>query len=161
MIVILGYYDKSNLGDQTYTKVFPLLLENSDITDEIIFVNPEEIDHIPSKAKIVICGGGDIINDYFNNKFEKVLKGYRGPIYAVSIGITYPATINDKYLGRFSQIYVRHRDYHKELAKICGTEHVFHIPDIAFLLEPYNSDTPQELPEKEEDWCFFGKWNHY
>ncbi|ARF12283.1 polysaccharide pyruvyl transferase GTB-type glycosyltransferase [Klosneuvirus KNV1] len=150
MIVILGYYDKSNLGDQTYTKVFPLLLENSDITDEIIFVNPEEIDHIPSKAKIVICGGGDIINDYFNNKFEKVLKGYRGPIYAVSIGITYPATINDKYLGRFSQIYVRHRDYHKELAKICGTEHVFHIPDIAFLLEPYNSDTPQELPEKKK-----------
>lgn len=149
MILILGYYDKYNLGDQSYKKTFPILLENAEINDEIVFANPHEIDKIPPHTKMIICGGGDIINDWFNDRFEKLLKGYHKHIYAVSIGITYPSTITEKYLERFSQVYVRHRDYHKELAKVCGTDNVFHIPDIAFLLDPYVPETPPEITKKK------------
>jgi Polysaccharide pyruvyl transferase len=135
-ILILGYYDKNNLGDEAYRLVFPKLFP----ADELIFANPRvyPIKNQMSLDKIdyIICGGGDIIENWFHNAFTVLFKKIRCPIYAVSIGITFESTISQKYLGHFNRVYVRHRGYASELSDVLGSENVFHIPDITFLLEP-------------------------
>ena len=140
MILILGYYDKYNLGDQAYKVAFPIVLKSH--TQDIVFANPRNLQSIPPDTTAVICGGGDIINDWFNEEFKRLLKDFYGPVYAVSIGITYPATIQDKYLSRFQQIYVRHKAYSRELVQLKHTDNVFHIPDLAFSI-PIPPDLPR------------------
>ncbi len=132
MILILGYYDKFNLGDQAYKIAFPIVIK--DRTTEIRFENPKNLKSIPEDTSAIIVGGGDVINDWFNEEFKRLLDDFHGPIYAVSIGITYKSTLNDKYLGKYNQIYVRHKAYSNELVALKQTDNVFHIPDIAFCL---------------------------
>lgn len=141
MILILGYYDKFNLGDQAYIESFPKILEPTLINSlivktEIIFKNPYELSEIPSETEFIICGGGDIINDWFNDEFNRLFSKTTLPIYAVSIGITYPSTIDRKYFKHFDKVYVRHQSFNKELSKLLDSDNVFHIPDITFSLTP-------------------------
>lgn len=140
MILILGYYDKFNLGDQAYKIAFPLLIKLH--TTDIRFENPQNLNEIPSNTTAVIVGGGDVINDWFNNEFQRLFANYYGPVYALSIGITYPSTLTDKYLDRYDQIYVRHKAHSAELINIKQTDNVFHIPDAAFIIP-----IPPSLPK--------------
>jgi polysaccharide pyruvyl transferase WcaK-like protein len=142
-ILVLGYYDKYNLGDETYRHVFPKIFPNK----ELVFRNPHEL--APSdlnNLELIVCGGGDIINDWFNEAFEKVFKNIRCKVYAISIGITYPSTINKKYLGHYDRMYVRHNEYANELAGVLGSKNVFHIPDLAFLLDHQTISTASSAP---------------
>jgi hypothetical protein len=132
MILVMGYYDKFNLGDEAYKIAFPLIIK--DHTTDIRFENPKNLKSISENTSIIIVGGGDVINDWFNEEFKRLLDDFHGPVYAVSIGITYKSTLNDKYLGKYNQIYVRHKAYSNELTAIKQTDNVFHIPDIAFCL---------------------------
>ena len=130
-ILILGYYDKYNLGDEAYKHVFPKIFPNK----ELIYQNPHASDlNNTSSFELIVCGGGDIINDWFNKVFEKIFKHARCKVYAISIGITYPSTINKKYLGHYDRLYVRHNRYANELSNILGSKNIFHIPDLVFLL---------------------------
>lgn len=147
-ILILGYYDKNNLGDEAYRLVFPKLFPN----DSLIFSNPHTIlSSGQSLADIdcIVCGGGDLIENWFNKAFNLLFKGVRCPVYAVSIGITFPSTINKQYLGHFNKLYMRHRGYYKELSNAMnGTENVECIPDLTFLLDPVDSIPLQISMEK-------------
>lgn len=138
MITILGYYSWGNLGDEAYKLAFPILLKNSgfDVRDEnILYIGPYDKVKIPAETSLVICGGGDVINDYFSEFFaQSGTATCKCPIYAISVGITYPSTVTSRYLSQYDKIYVRHRAFPRELAAIAGTNNVYHIPDIAFLL---------------------------
>lgn len=143
-ILILGYYDKHNLGDQAYQTAFSLLLPNR----QLVFANPINLEQIPKDISIIVCGGGDIINDWFNDEFQRLLKDYYGTIYAVSIGITYDSTITQQYLGKFSQIYVRHKAHGRELAILKNTDNIYHVPDITFIIPPSPSYPPASVQNK-------------
>ncbi len=135
MITILGYYNKSNLGDEAYKLSFPILIKNSNLDMKFEFKNPEEMT-VSDDTELIICGGGDIVNDYFNNKLKKIFKRIRCPIYAVSIGVTYPSTITGEYLGHFDKIYMRHATHASDVAAYSD---VYVIPDLAFIL-------PKQIP---------------
>ncbi len=134
MIVVLGYYDKCNLGDEAYKIVFPKILEEYKLP--IVFYNPYDLKELPENTKLVVCGGGDIIENWFKKPFDRLFNVANcPPVYAVSIGLTYASTLNDHYLGHFKKIWVRHQAYSSELCKLKKTANVEHIPDITFLLE--------------------------
>ncbi len=142
-ILVLGYYDKKNLGDDQYKITIPLMLKDCKYKD-IIFKNPHSINIQTIKnmkdLKLVICGGGDIINDWFNCELQVLLLNINVPVIALSIGITYESTINNKYLNLYKYIVLRHTDLIDNVAKVIGSSRVSSIPDLGFLLEP--SQTP-------------------
>src|SRR5271155_349530 len=102
-VLILGYYDKHNLGDEAYKDAFQILFESIPNV-KLEFQNPENITTIDASS--IIIGGGDVINDWFNSKFEQLIKKHH-MVNAISIGITYESTLNPKYFSLFNQVYVR------------------------------------------------------
>src|SRR5690348_5897831 len=56
--LVIGYYDKGNLGDEAYKASFAKI-------GPVTHVSSDKITHIPDDIEVVICGGGDIINTYF------------------------------------------------------------------------------------------------
>jgi hypothetical protein len=125
-ILIIGYYDRKNIGDECYKIAFPLLFKDA---KKITFVCSDDIEIIPEEITTVICGGGDIINDYFMKKIHELLKVFKGNIYAVSVGIPY---INAaKYLHIFDHIFVRSQNDYDVAVKEIGNENLTVIRDIS------------------------------
>ena len=69
-IVVLGFYDRSNLGDDAYVNAFTKLFPDATLT----FFSMDDVAEVPNDTDVVICGGGDIINDYFMCKAQQILK---------------------------------------------------------------------------------------
>lgn len=132
-ILVLGYYDRGNLGDEQYKTTIPMLLKTNSIVqywDSITFKSPEDIVQIPQETTMIIVGGGDVINDYFMTKIQKLTKNFVGRIYALSVGIPYSS--GTKYLYLFDHIYARSRtDYEIAVSKI-GVKNVSICMDSAF-----------------------------
>jgi len=125
-ILIIGYYDRKNIGDECYKNAFPILFNN---VKSIKFVCSDDIKSIPEDITTIICGGGDIINDYFMKKIHELLKCYTGRIYAVSVGIPY--TNATKYLHIFDHIYVRSKNDYDTIINEVGKKNVSLIRDIS------------------------------
>ena len=94
-IVILGYYGHGNYGDDMFEVIFKkLYLEHN-----LSFYDPNKISAIPESTDIIICGGGDIINDWFMQQISKLKiraeqkANKRIPTYAISIGVTFKKSI--------------------------------------------------------------------
>ena len=93
-ILVIGYYNKDNLGDDAYQGVMGQFFPNH----ELIFIGSRRLNTVnSSEYSAVIVGGGDIINDYFNDDISPFLRKFNGPKIAFSIGIPFPSLINDKY----------------------------------------------------------------
>lgn len=133
MALVLGYYNSGNLGDEQYKTTITGLLH---YCKSVLFANPYELESIPKGIELIIYGGGDVINDWFLDKLKNLIKDFTGPVIALSIGITYPSTLNENYLGVFDSIVLRHRKYHDDVAEIFGYNNVQSIYDLAFLLKP-------------------------
>jgi hypothetical protein len=94
---------------------------------QIDFASMDDITEIPDDVGIVVCGGGDIINDYFMRKAQRILVNFVGRIYAVSVGIPYSSGV--KYLHMFDHVFVRSQaDYNLSCEEL-GTKNVTVIPD--------------------------------
>ncbi len=63
-ILIYGYYGLNNLGDDLFEYIFKKLFSPYDHNYNITIQNPNNL-VIKDDIDIVICGGGDIITDYF------------------------------------------------------------------------------------------------
>jgi hypothetical protein len=125
-ILVIGYYNRKNIGDECYKIAFPLLFQN---VKKMSFVCSDDIEVIPDDVTTVICGGGDIINDYFMKKIHELLKSFLGRIYAVSVGI--PFLNATKYLHIFDHIFVRSTtDYDRAIEEV-GARNVSCIKDIS------------------------------
>lgn len=101
-ILALGYYDKYNTGDECYKIAFNKLLNSS----EVIYKNPYEIDKIDSNYDLIICGGGNLLNEYFINKIKELINK-KIKVIAFSVDIPYTEIINESFLDFFDEIYVR------------------------------------------------------
>jgi hypothetical protein len=144
-ILILGYYGKSNLGDDVFEYIFKKYFERYTNPDflEISIKSMDEIDVIPKDTFRIIFGGGDLINEYFINRLHALNIPKICPTYAISIGIPYPKLIDEGYLDSFDAIIHRNlpdaealqQRYNCNNCNNCSR--VKHFPDISMLLSKY------------------------
>ena len=103
-ILILGYYDKFNIGDDCFKIAFREFISEE---NNLIFINPclqKNSNYlIPENIDCVIVGGGDIVNIYFlRSIFELIQRSnYRKKVHGISIGITFPEILEKQYLKIF------------------------------------------------------------
>jgi hypothetical protein len=138
VLLIMGFYDRKNIGDECYKLAFPLLFPN---VKKITFECTDDIEKIPDDVTTVVCGGGDIVNEYFMKKTQDLLKDFMGRTYAVSVGIPYDdATV--KYLHMFDHVFVRSTADYQIAAREIGEYNVSYFPDISVLLKPSRIPLP-------------------
>lgn len=142
-IAVLGYYGKSNFGDealswgfQEWQRLFP------PNCIQFVIINLDFQVTLDETFDAIIFGGGDVFNAYFLQRLSKVLNKYkktygrRIPIYAVSVGITYPSVIEQGGADFLDGIVVRFPQDAELVEKRLGKEHVIYAPDITLLLQP-------------------------
>lgn len=146
-LLVLGFYDRHNTGDECYKHAFPRVF--SSMCKTIVFkcmddVTEEDVARI--NPGVVVVGGGDVINDYFMKKAKKVLKGCSCPIYAVSVGIPYK---NCAYhLDLFDHVFTRSTRDTKIAQNQIGCENVTQIVDLSMSLSP--SAKPQQIENAQK-----------
>ena len=143
MIIILGYFDRHNLGDDVFAYVWAQYMTLNFPDSEYIICNIDDIKCIPQKTSLVLFGGGDVINNYFIPKLWKLMKGTNIPYYAVSIGIPYTNLINDGYLDNFDYIIHRSKVDSGKLLKKYSESRVRWYPDMSYLMLKYNKNKEQ------------------
>jgi hypothetical protein len=137
--LILGFYNRKNLGDDTYVHALPRVLKP---VGEIYFQNMDDIQEIPNDVNVVVIGGGDVINEYFMKKAMKLLKDFKGRVYGVSVGIPY-ASASHAFLGIFDHLYVRSSRDFEVASKVMGEQNVTQMIDAGFELT-----FPRRMPSK-------------
>lgn len=137
-ILIFGYYNRQNWGDDVFEYVFKNYIFNDSNKYELIFKNLDGLNNdieLYKTVDTVIIGGGDIINSYFfdNEKlalFRQVFD--KKPIYFVGVGLTYPNLINVMDIGDY--FFMRNKTDEKLTRNRYSDLYAHAIPDIAFNL---------------------------
>lgn len=136
--VVIGYYDRSNLGDESYKITFVKYFKNFCLK----FIS---IDDCKSKSRSffddfdgIIVGGGDLFNDYFYNIYDHILEHFKKIKIAVSTGIPFSPCF--KYLKHFDHIFIRNYEDLRSVQKIVGSTRVHFMPDLAFTLPIPNNE---------------------
>jgi len=152
-IIVLGFYNRGNLGDESYMYTMKTLFGNN---MRFICIDSLSDEHttLLQNTKIVICGGGDILSSYFMKKVEKFLTGYDGRLYAVSVGIPYKSEIYvTNFINIFDHVFVRTKSDYDFLKNIIGKENVDMIPDLAWNLNMNESNTISSNNTKHIAFC--------
>lgn len=142
-VLVLGYYDRKNMGDECYKYAFMRLfgLSTNIPTLNVQFKCTDDIDVLPEGIDVVICGGGDIINNYFMTKIQQLLLGFTGRVYAVSVGIPYKSAAT--YLHMFDHVFVRSQGDYDNAIEVVGERNVTLIGDISVGLWNQVSSLPK------------------
>lgn len=160
-ILIVGYYDKCNLGDELFKESFKLLFPSH----ELYICN---IDDIPRTTyfDLLIFGGGDLMNEYFIGKLKRLNR----PEKKIGLGIGFlDVNVRADYVNLFSCICTRTRNMKllKNLVNSISFRRVMCIPDLVFSLsvEPVSLskgvllipslDRISELPQIYDYICVF------
>lgn len=111
-IILYGYYNKNNFGDDLFLFIFEKYFINKNI--EYIIVNPNILNvtynTINEQIDAIFIGGGEIINHYFLIplfRYIKYHKNYNIPIYGASIGCE--PNIDIKYINFFDKCIFRNK----------------------------------------------------
>lgn len=126
-VMVLGWYDRDNLGDECYREAFRLLFSN------VVFACTDKVDAIPPDVDVVVCGGGDIVNPFFMAKIGRLLKTFDGPCYAVSVGI--PFAVDASLLSVFDHVFVRSAADYEVAVSAVPPQNVSRMPDLSWLLQ--------------------------
>lgn len=130
--LVLGFYDRKNIGDECFKLAFKKALRGYELRfrcmddatpDYVAFLNPV----------CVIIGGGDIINDYFMRKARIILADYKGRIYGLSIGIPFESCKH--YLDMFDHVFMRSARDAQIASEYIGDENVTQIVDLSTCLD--------------------------
>lgn len=125
-ILVLGWYNRNNLGDECYKQAFLDMFPNA------TFACSDDVNEIPAGTDVVICGGGDIINPFFMHKIREMLHTFAGPCYGISVGIPFAA--DAPLFSTFDHVFVRSMtDYNTALTAIPASN-VDHMPDLSWSL---------------------------
>ena len=141
-ILILGYYNRNNLGDEQYKlsfkKLFPT--NNIEFLDCDKLVNYKDV----KQDDTIIIGGGDIISEYFIDNINDFLKKYseKVKVISVSCGIPYSDVLFSDKLKNIDHIFLRTKQDIYLLSKTFKDQ-VSYIPDISLLC-----DIPVKLNKK-------------
>lgn len=130
-ILLYGYYNNSNLGDD----IFKFVIENhlKSINIEFITVNPDLLRKYTNDPNfnidLILIGGGEIVNEFFLLPLFDTIKKYdlyKIPIYGVSIGGD-----NIKYIDFFDKCIFRNK------LSIIDDKNYYFDNDIVFGLNKY------------------------
>jgi polysaccharide pyruvyl transferase WcaK-like protein len=137
-ILIFGYYNRQNWGDDVFEYVFKNYIFNDSNKYQLIFKNLDSLytsTESYTDIDVVIIGGGDVINSYFFDT-EKLAAFRRffekKPIYFVGIGLTYPNLINVMDIGDY--FFMRNKTDLKYTRDRYSEFYTQAIPDLAFNL---------------------------
>lgn len=134
---VIGYYNHYNVGDEQYKESFVNLFDtylNEKYT--IKFIDCDTIQHVQFKNDdIIIIGGGDVLNNYFLDKINKVFRDKPNLIIAISVGLPYTETLitTDK-LDIIDYIFIRTGIDIELFKTYFYPDRVFYLPDISLLL---------------------------
>lgn len=129
-VLVLGFYDRSNTGDELYKHIIPRVIDTSNF--EYTFKCTDDLQAIPPGIDIVICGGGEIINKYFMTKILTLIGDFAGPIYAVSVNLSSENDI--KYLNIFDHVFMRSLHDYNLAKEYLGERNCTYLPDISYTL---------------------------
>lgn len=125
-ILVLGFYNRANLGDEAYKIAFKQIFPSK--TYSLSFACTDDVHHIPRDTDIIVCGGGDIVNEYFMSKVKLLATDFAGPMYAISVGV--PHERDAHYLTLFDHVFARSNRDAKIARSVLGDVCVTRIPDI-------------------------------
>lgn len=126
-ITVYGYYDENNLGDEAYKIAFIKILER-----HLTFRSLAHSLH-KDNSDLILVGGGDIINDYFQHKIQLLDKSI--PKWLLSAGIPFPSLINEEYLEHYDKLFVRNIADIPAIQEVVGFDNISYTPDFAFALD--------------------------
>lgn len=130
-IIVVGYYDHGNIGDQQYKITFKILFGDK---YKLKFVDCDKLKKEDiNERDIIVFGGGDVLLEYFVKNLLKIVDPVKNKIYAVSVGVPYPSYIYKQDLSFFEHIYVRSHNDYKLLSRYYNN--ITYIPDISVLLK--------------------------
>lgn len=131
-ILVLGYYNRSNLGDEMFKAPMQALFPGYQLsfynTHDYVDINAANI----NKYKAIIVGGGDLINDYFFEEIKRITQNYTGILIGMCIGIPFPDLIDKGYCDIFDHIFIREKTDLRKLQQRLGSCYVHYLPDLAF-----------------------------
>lgn len=160
-VLIVGYYDHHNLGDEQYKSTILFLLkrvfQKRLLQPEIVFVDCDRLtNYILLPGTVVILGGGDVLNTYFLDKMyhrfvTKCLNDAAAvrpsAMIALSVGIPYDDVYKDpvkrQRLEIFDYIFLRTRQDIDILRNYITADKVHYLPDTSCLALEYVSTTTQ------------------
>lgn len=147
-LLITGYYNKNNLGDDFFLEIAQILFRKyADKpynlrfigTDSILFTSQEYMNELINWCDKVILFGGEVLNNYFLNKLIKLknmaLFDFNKNIYFYAFGVSCNADYNEisNKLDIFEYIiYRNNRDYEYFIKKWTNIYSNV-LPDIVFL----------------------------
>lgn len=126
--LILGYFNRGNLGDEAYIPAYKIIFPNNNL----VFVSVEDVESVPDDVSVVVVAGGDVINPYFVPKIKKLLKEWGGPCYAFSVGIPFEA--DAELVKLFDKIIVRSREDLPLAIRHLGKANVYFLEDVTWVL---------------------------
>jgi polysaccharide pyruvyl transferase WcaK-like protein len=144
-VLVLGFYDRGNAGDEMYKIAIPQIFRQSNA--KFTFMCIDDIDDVNatplnmSAYECLIFGGGDIINSYFMEKAARLLATYTGRVYAFSVGIPYSS--DTRYLRLFDHVFVRSSVEYAIASDAIGERNVTRIPDASFVLYKVGDQKPR------------------
>lgn len=133
-ILVCGFYFHDNFGDDCFmdvlNKMFGPNYLNFVETSTLNEYNSKDLE----KYDAIVVGGGDLINDFYGNVYEKTLRDFNGYKIAVGVGISFEDCRNRKYINIFDDMILRNKRDIQSVTKILGTLHTHYMPDLAFCL---------------------------
>jgi len=130
-IVVCGYYNKNNFGDELYKDSMRLFFKDFDL----VFCGPDDI--ICANSDAIVFGGGDVINDYFHERWTKNIKRSSTLKIALSVGLPFPKSVHSGYLDNMDHVFLRNTTDLGLVQSRIGSEFTHYLPDLAFMLD-YN-----------------------
>jgi hypothetical protein len=124
-VMVIGWYNRSNLGDDAFVDAFKTIFPGCQC------VCVDDLKEIPDHVKVLVWGGGDIINPYFLKK-AKDLNTKNLPSYAIGVGIPYPS--ESHLFLQFGHVFVRSVGDAEAALTVLPSEDVTRIPDLTWLL---------------------------
>ncbi len=134
-ILITGYYNRNNYGDDMYQYTFPKIFKNQEIT----FIDINKLQQLKPKNDdfdLIILGGGDIMTPffltifnkwYYDNNLESI------PCHSYSMGIPYLSILESGEMDIFDFFVCRNKADTKLLKKRYGDKHAVYLPDFVFI----------------------------
>ena len=144
-IIIIGYYNHYNIGDEQYKLTFNYMLNNFLFNKNnylIKYIDCDILKDILIKdSDIIIIGGGDILNNYFLDEINKKFKLKPNKIIGISIGLPYKdILINTKKINIIDYLFIRSKQDLELFSKYFLKERIFYISDISYFLLKINKN---------------------
>jgi len=161
-ILIVGYYDHHNLGDEQYKISIKYILKKLPNSKQksIEFIDCDKLQNYNVLDKtIIILGGGDVLNTYFidkiNIKFKDVSN--KPKMIAFSVGIPYNSIFlepeNLQKLKILDHIFLRTHQDLLILSHYFGENNVSYIPDSScFIFDAILQDKKNDSTIKNQNY---------